>query len=445
METNMRKKMMFDSLVLGFALFAIFFGAGNMIFPAMVGLNAGTEWPVALVAAFLAIVVLPLLAVVAVAFGGEHLRDVCKPVGNWFFTFISFLVFTFSSATVSTPRTAATTHEISIQPLFPNVPIWATVIVYFAVVLFLAIDKSKLLDRVGKFLTPALLIFLVIIIVKGAITPPGTPAPTGKPDIFGYTFREFYFTGDLLSGIFFATMFIQSVIAKGWGEESKRKRMMLNTAIVAGILFTFVYCGLLILGAYVNALPGFNAEMGRTALLSGIVDMLLGKFGTVCLAIPVLLACLTTGVGLVSLVSDFYANLTKNKVPYKVWVIGICIICSLLGIFGVEKIIWFGTPSFYTIYPPLIVLTFVVLFKKFVPNDGAYKYSVLFALACGFIDALDWMNTSLGWNVLGFASSIRAFLPLGSLGFSWIAPAIAGFIIGGLKYRFVKPKTAPAN
>lgn len=426
----MKKSMFKDCLVLGFALFAMFFGAGNLIFPAGIGLAAGDQWPVALLATVLASIIFPLLAVVAVAKMGNGYEDICRPVGHWYYTLTFFFCVVFIVILANLPRTAATTHEMSIAPFFPDFPIAITVVVYFAIALFLALDQSSLVDRIGKYMTPVLLILILVIVVKGFLTPLGSTVPTGQENIFGNAFIELYSTGDLYSGLMFATIFLTSLVAKGYQEGPNRKKAVLVSCVIAGAAFFVVYGGLLVIGAHAGEL--FQVGTDRTALLTGIASQLLGPFGTIALAISVALACLSTATALISMGADFFSGLTKGKVSYKVCAIVIALIGCVIGTFGVENIISFAGPAFLTVYPCGIAITFLGLFHKYLPNMGAYKYCVIFALVAGALDGLN----ALG---LSFAGSILSIMPLSGAGFGWVLPTVVGFFVGGIKYRLVPP------
>lgn len=429
----MNKNFTKDCLIIGFAVFAMFFGAGNLIFPAGIGAAAGTKWPIALFATILASIIMPLLGLLVAAKTGNGYESLCKPVGAWFYPATYMFMCIFINLTANFPRTGATTHEMSIAPYFPQVPIQVTVTVYFLIVVFLVIDKSNIVDRIGKYLTPILLVLMVAIIIKGFITPVGTAVETNQTNVFGNAFIELYMTGDLFSGLTFSSIIVSAAIAKGYNEKTDRSKILWGSCIVAGVAFFIIYGGLLVIGA--NASGVFPAETERTTLLTGITQKLLGNIGGAALAASVALACLSTSAALVTLASDFFASVVHNKVPYKAWVIIFCILGAVIGSRGVENIISFAAPAFLTLYPSGIVMTIVALMGKFCPNRGAYKYSVLCALACGCLDGL----TVLGVPGVG---AISGALPLAGAGFGWIVPSIIGFIVGWIKYQLVPEKVS---
>ena len=417
----MDRKTIKDSLITGFAVFAIFFGAGNLIFPAAVGLSAGDQWPAAMLAMILCGVVLPFLALVAVANTGSSWSDLCKPVGTWYDKGVFFVATVGMVILSNLPRTAATTHEVAIVPLFPSCPVWVTSVIFFALVLFFAFDENNIIDRIGKYITPLMLVFLIIIVGKGLITPLGTPEPTGQEHVFKSAFVELYYTGDLFSGLFVSTIFLTDLARKGYETQEERKKMTVKAVWVAGIASVIVYSGLLIMGA--DAVKLFDQGIDRTTLLAEMVRMILGKFGTIALSASAALACLSTASGLVGISAAFLENMTTKKVNYRTWVIGLCIFGAAMACIGVENIISVAAPVFMLLYPSGLAITVLGLFKKYVPNDGAFKGAVIGAVIAGIIDCLDTLGVSAAGEVMGY-------MPLASLGFGWILPSIIGFAIG---------------
>lgn len=417
----MKNKILKDSLVTGFAVFAIFFGAGNLIFPGGVGLAAGEQWVTALIATLLCGIALPLLSLIAVASCGDGWSDLCKPVGKWYDKG-AFFVSTVGMVILSNlPRTAATTHEVAIAPLFPNCPSWVTVVIFFGIAFFLSFDENSLIDRVGKYLTPIMLVLLVIIVAKALITPLGTPAPASVDNVFGTSFVELYYTGDLFSGLFISSIFLADLAHKGYSDHEDRKKMTIRACIVAGIAFTVVYGGLLVMGAQSSST--YTTDLDRTTLLANMVHNLLGNFGTIALSISVALACVSTACGLLGIAANFLASLTKDKLSYRVWLIILTVTGILMACTGVENIISVAAPVFFLLYPSGLTVTFLGLFRKYVPNNGAYKGAVIGAVIAGAMD-------SLGLLGVGICSTIMGKMPLASCGFSWLAFAVIGFIIG---------------
>ncbi|MEY8191661.1 branched-chain amino acid transport system II carrier protein [Peribacillus simplex] len=420
MNTN---KIVRDSLIFGFALFAVFFGAGNLIFPPSIGLASGSDWLVALVGFILTGIVLPILGVVAVLNSKGKFEELTRPISPWFYKVFNLVVMIGIAMLVTVPRTAATTHEMGVHTLFPNVPSFVTMIIFFGLNFYFASDRSNLIDKVGQVLTPALFTILLFIVIKGTFDPLGAPVNTEIQNPFGHSFFSAYQTGDVFTGLLCASVFIGSIAAKGYAEPSKMKKVVMNGTIVAGLGLFIIYGGLLYIGATGSGL--FPADMESAHLVTGLVYNLLGDYGTIALAIAVSLACLTTSIGITASIADFLSGLTKQKVSYRNWVIVVCATGVLMGLMGVEKIIDYSVPLFMGIYPVSIVVVLLGVFRKYIPNAGAYKGSVL----ATFIISLCVTLESIGLH-MGFMNDFISIIPFSSYGFAWLIPAVLGFVAG---------------
>lgn len=422
----MKNKTTKDALITGFAVFAIFFGAGNLIFPGAVGLMAGDRWPVAMVATLLCGVLLPLLALLAVANAGNGWSDLAKPVGAWFDKGLFFICTVGMVLLSNLPRTAATTHEVAIRPLLPGLPIWVTVIVFFVIVFFLTFDENGLIEKVGKYLTPVMLVLLVIIVVKGLVSPIGEPVQTAEERVFATAFTELYFTGDLFSGLFISSIFLADLARRGYDGDGERKGMTIRAIIIAGVAFTVVYGGLLLFGAQLSG--SHEAGTDRTLLLSEIVHRVLGNLGTVALSLSVALACLSTASGLIGIASSFLAELCHNRISYRKWIIIFTVSSILMASLGVENIISIAAPIFMLTYPAGLAITILGLCKKVVPNDGAFCGCVYGAIIAGVLSCLSILGVSA-------AGAFLSRIPLASFGLEWIPFSAVGFLIGWVVSR----------
>lgn len=423
------KKNFRDIMITGFALFAVFFGAGNIIFPPSIGLVSGASWGPALIGLTLTGVLLPVLGIIAVSKAGGTFAELSKPVSSWFYIIFNLAVMILVGMFANIPRTAAVAYELGIQPLFPNMPSFPVIFIYFLVAYYLTIDKSSVLDKVGKFLTPAMLVILLVIVVKGFISPIGLPVNTGMENTFSNAFINAYQTGDVLTGLLCGGIFIESVIAKGYKKKEETNRVIKGAAIVAFIGLFVVYGGLLFIGA--GASEVFPQNMDKAVLLSTVVKSLLGNVGTAMLSVSVILATLTTCIGLTTSLGDFVSELTKGKISYKVCVTATYVVGIIIGSFGVEKIIGYTAPIFTAIYPVAIILVFFGLFNKYIPNNGSYKGAVIFTLFISMSEAI----TMCGLKIDAISAAISK-LPLAGQGFAWILPAVIGFIVGTVIYKY---------
>lgn len=326
------------------------------------------------------------------------------------------------------PRTAATTYELAIHPIFPGVAPVVAVIIYFLVCLAFVLRPSGIVDSIGKVLTPALLVMLAIIIIKGLVSPLGPTISTGFKGAFSKSLLEGYQTMDAMASVIFASIIITAVRAKGYTEKKDIVSLTIKSGIVAAVGLAFVYGGLMILGSHTSQIiPG---EIGRSALVVEIVKRLLGNAGTVILGLAVGLACLTTAIGLISTGAEYFSSLTSGKVSYNVFAIIISAVSALLGTGGVDKIVKFSVPILQILYPIVIVLIAITLAGKVVKNNTVVRITVYTTLVVSFIDTINILTNG---NV-AFIKSLLGIIPLSNAGFSWLIPAVIAFIIGTIAF-----------
>lgn len=424
----MSKKNIQDLLVVGFALFATFFGAGNLIFPPSIGLAAGSSWSVALTGFFLAGIVLPVLAFIAVSKTGGTLESIADKVSPKFGKIYGIIVMTCIGVMVAIPRTGATTHELGIHPIFPQVSPIITSLIFYGLTIYFAINPTKVIDKIGKILTPVLLLIMFIIIIKGIITPLSSPANTGLENVFSKGFIDGYQTADALTGLVTSGVIVAAILAKGYTDKKIKGKMITLCGIIAGLALFLIYGGLVYIGA--TGAGVFPNDIEKTNLLIGLVQKIMGNSGLTFLGIAVIFACLTTSVGVSAAVADFYSRLTNNRLSYKTAIILISVISGIIANVGVEAIVNLAMPVLLVIYPISIVLIIMGLFNQYIPNRGAYIGATYCTL---FISLFDTMGM-LGIKTPVISSFIN-HLPFANMGFSWLVPAVVGFIAGMFVYK----------
>lgn len=420
----MKKTSAKDFIVIGFALFAMFFGAGNLIFPPYMGKLVGDQAPVAIIGFLITGVGLPLSGIIACAKINGTFSDISGRVGKVFAVISTTALILAIGPMLAIPRTAATTFELAVHPIFPSISPVIAVIIYFAICLAFVLRPSGIVDSIGKVLTPVLLVMLAIIIVKGLISPIGPVVSTNFEGVFSKSLLEGYQTMDAMASVIFASIILTAVRAKGYKEEKDVVSVTIKSGLVAIVGLAFVYGGLMILGSQTSTLiPG---EIGRSALVVEIVKRDLGNAGTVILGVAVGLACLTTAIGLISTGAQYFSGLTKGKVSYNAFAIVISVVSALLGTGGVEKIVKFAVPVLLVLYPIVIVLIIITLAGKAVKNNSVVRVTVYTTL---IVSILDTVNMLTGGSV-AFLKSLLAIIPLSNVGFSWLVPAVIAFIIG---------------
>ena len=400
-----------DIIVVGFALFSMFFGAGNVIFPPYLGMEAGPQWLAGFSAYFIADISLALLGVFALLRVGSS-EAVTRRVGKVPSEILMCAIILCIGPMVAIPRTSATTFEMAIAPNLSGVSPVLFSVLFFAVILALCIKESAVVDIVGKILTPLLLLGLFAIIVKGIITPLGDIAALPQIANVAVTgIKAGYQTMDALAALPFGIIVLQSVASKGYDSGRKQFRVVSGAAVLAGILLLAVYMGLAYLGATVSA--QYTGAIGRAQLIMAIVEALMGKVGMILFGVVVGLACVTTAIALTSSAAAYFAELCRGKVPYKVFVIAICVFSAVVSNLGLDRIVAVAAPVLDVIYPPTLVLIFISLLAPHLPDRisrGAAIGALLTSVLC-----------TLTAN--GVAIPLVESLPLYDLGLSWLIPA----------------------
>ena len=422
------KKLMKDSLIVGLALFATFFGAGNLVFPPNVGLLSGQAWFAGAFGLFLTAILLPVAGLLAVNNAGTDAKCLMVHAHPEFYTVSCAAGWFFCSLGSTIPKVAATTHEVGVAAIFPGLPIEVTLVVFFVLLYFFARQEDSVVDKVGKYLTPFLVLVMAVILIKGIVSPAGEPVEQGTVEN-PMTFAMFqgYLIGDLTLGLMAANLFINTIKAKGYSTSDTKKGILL-AGMVCIIVMTLIYAGLTYIGATGGSLYPQDTE--QTTLLSGMVQHICGKAGQVLFGVVVALACLTTGVSVATAIAQFFHEFLKGKVSYNTLLLIICIAGVVLGATGVANIINYVTPIFQTVYPPFIVFTLLGIFDRFIPNDGIYKGAVFTALLFGFFDAV--MTMFPGFTAL---SGVLSFIPLYAQGFGWVIPSLIMAAVMGIVYR----------
>ena len=331
------KKTNKDAIIIGFALFSMFFGAGNLIFPGYLGYQLGSQYLAGMLGFIATGVGLPLLAIIACSRGDGTFESIAEKISKKFAVVFTSILFLAIGPLLAVPRTAATTFEVTINPFFPKVPAWAIILVYFLINLFFVLKRSSIIDTIGKFLTPALIIILVVTIVKGIIMPIGTIHETSTSGVFASSLLEGYQTMDAIAALLFAAIITTSLKDKGY-KNKEMPSMILKSSLVAAIGLAFVYGGLMYIGAQTTSTIDANT-LGKTGVFLFISKNILGSAGPIVIGLAMGLACLSTSIGLITAGANFFEKITKGKLSYKFNAIIISVISFSVALLGVDKII----------------------------------------------------------------------------------------------------------
>lgn len=404
--------------VTGFALFSMFFGAGNVIFPPYLGLEAGSAWFTGFFCYYLADIGLALLALFALLRHGGA-EGVTAPIGRVPSKVLMSVIVLCIGPMVAIPRTAATTFELSVAPLTSVLSPWVFSGLFFLVILLLCLRESAVVDVVGKVLTPALLLGLLVLIVAGVIRPIGPVAAAPLAEhipILGI--EAGYQTMDVLAALLFGSIVLDSVRSKGHTTPAAQRRVLGGAGTVAGAALLLIYVGLTYLGATASTL--FDTSINRSELVISIVERLLGRGGVVLFAVVVALACITTAVALVSAAAGYFSRLSHGRISYRALLLLFCVFSAVLSCVGLDAIVAIASPILNVVYPPALVLVLLSYFDRKTLGDPAYRLAALGALVVSVLGVLP---------VFGVTVPGLDRLPFASLGFGWLLPAA---LCGGL-------------
>ena len=432
MKQKSNNKLLVDGLVIGAALFSMLFGAGNMIFPPYLGLKSGTQWFGGFLSYYIADIGLAIVTFLAMIKSGNN-KELLKPVGKTCSNLLLFSVIMCTGPLISLPRTAATTFELSVLPLFPNVNKILFYILFFVTVLLLCINRSRVVDIVGKVLTPVLFIGLIYLIIQGILYPSQiTQAPRVETSVIAEGIEAGYQSMDVLAAVIFGIIIIFSAKQKGHKTLESQQKITAIAGAVAGAGLLIVYLGLTYLGASFSSNFDPNT-IQRTDLLTKLIEILIpGKGGLIFFGTVVMFACLSTAIALASSSAEYFAELTNEKVSYKTFVIIVCIFSGFVSLVGTDIIIKIASPILSIIYPPILTIVLLQFIDKFI-NKYIYRISAGVAF---FISVIEVILNQL---------KIVDIIPLQRYSLGWLIPTITITVISIIICLIIKKTKSKEN
>lgn len=420
-----------DLLALGFMTFALFLGAGNIIFPPSAGMAAGDNLGQAAFGFLLTGVGLPLLTVVALARVGGGMPALTVPIGKVAGIVLAVAVYLAIGPLFATPRTAVVSFEIGIVPFTGQDPLVMSIytLVYFAAVLFLVLNPGRLLDRVGKVITPVLIAALLVLGFAALFAPAGEiGAAVGdyQADPLTQGFLQGYLTMDALGALVFGIVIAAAIRDRGVTEPGLITRYSVIAGIIAAIGLSLVYLSLFYLGATSQELAAGAQNGGQ--ILTIYVQHTFGSVGLVLLAIVITLACLTTGVGLIAACGEFFSALLN--VSYKSVVIVLTLFSMAVANQGLTQLIAVSVPVLVGLYPLAIVLVALSLADRlWVSTPRIFVPVMAVTLVFGIADGL---------SAAGFSQLVpEAFgrLPLAGQSLGWLVPVLLTLAVAAMVDR----------
>ncbi|MEG2829462.1 MAG: branched-chain amino acid transport system II carrier protein [Edwardsiella sp. (in: enterobacteria)] len=426
---------MADTLGLGLMTFAFFLGAGNIIFPPLEGQMAGENVLYAMGGFLLTAVGLPLVSIIAVASAGGGLPAMTRDLPRGTGTFAIGPAF-------AAPRTGLVAFEMAIRPLLGSQSDSALQIggvtldgaqmavtaLFFVVTLALAWSRGKLIDSVGKLLTPMLFLLLVVLALGVLLRPQGeivAPVEAYQTMAFSKGFIGGYNTMDTFAALMFGMLLVDVLRGKGVTAPRACFRYLSIAGVIAAIGLAFVYVSLFWLGATSSSVAPGASNGG--VVLAAYVQALFGQPGQWILSLVVLLACLTTAVGLVSACADYFSTLTPLR--YRQWVVLLCVICAVVANVGLSRLIALSVPVLMALYPLAIALVVLTFIRRWLRNPlVGYRLVMLVALLCSLMDGARAAGAESGWLGELLAWQMRT-MPLAADGMAWVLPSALALLV----------------
>lgn len=436
----MKQKLTFmEILPIGLMLFASFFGAGNLIFPPALGQSAGVNFLPAAAGFCTTGVGIPLLGIIAIGLlRASNPEALALPVHPKFAKALIVITVLTIGPFFAIPRTGAVSFDVGILPFISaenyDLGLALYSLFFFVVTYFLSVNPSKIVDWVGKILTPLLLISIAILVVQVFMHPMGEPQQAGgyyasMPYLKG--FQEGYYTMDLLATMLFGTVVIDSIKVRGISEGSVLTRTCIMAGIIAAVLLAAIYFSLTYTGA--TSVAVFGVSDNGAIALSSIANYYMGTAGNVVLCLMIFFACLTTSIGLTVSAGSYLEQVLKYKMQYQRIAAIICIFSFAVSNVGLTKIISLSVPVLCLLYPIVIVLVMMAFMP--VKRACVYRSTLAFTIVFAIIDGLN----AAGVPMKTAEALFKDVIPFYSAGFGWFVPSIVGLVLGILYSVAVKP------
>ncbi len=421
-----------DILITGFALFSMFFGAGNLILPPFLGFNAGPDWFLVTIGFVITAVAIPILGIIAHARLQGTMYDFGKKVSHVFSIIYCILVYAICII-LPAPRTASVTHEMAIAPFFESSGL-LTSSIYFILVFIFVMNRSKVLDLLGKYLTPIIIAILLAIIGIAVFIPADTmqPSQLQMPLVDGIL--EGYQTFDALAAMVVGAVLIISINLNNSQSFAVKRQLIFKAGLVAGIGLFVIYTGLILIGSLHNS--EFPSTITRPELLLALGNKTLGSAGASLLSILIALACFTTAVGIITGTADYFKGLFNNsKQAYTLTAIIGSLLGVVMGQFDVGYIIDIAIPALMFIYPITVILILLNTIPEKWATSLVFRGVVITAFIFSIPDFLKILMPSENLN------AVIDFIPLAQFNLGWMIPSLLMFLLLNAFEHF-NPSTA---
>lgn len=417
--------------VISAALFSGHFGVGDVIFPPILGKGAGSSWLMAAMGYGIINSLGVLVAYLAVSRQQKTLLEMSsRTLGRAFgivFTTICMLII---GPVFILPRVSSATHEMAVALFFPNFPLFATLAIFFALNFWVAYNRAQVVDRLGKVLSPALIVFMAVLIIKGVVAPIASVPPTGSENPLADGVLNGYNTMNALGAALFGGWILKELAIRGVDDKAAQSRNLayIGPIVALGLLVTST--GITYLGATASTVFP-DAGIGVYTVM--IAEGLLGTVGKAIFALLLAFACFTTSVGLTSTAGDVFQEMSGGKLQYKTIVAASSLVGFGIGLVGLGKIVGYTVPWLMLVYPAIIVLLVGNLF-----DFGKFKPALQAGMVTAVVLSIGDFLSGMGMEGNPF-SAMTARLPLGGQGLGWLIPAVVAagvaMVISGMSRK----------
>lgn len=417
-------------VVTAFMLFSMYFGAGNLIFPPYLAVEAGENFTPAILGFLGTAVVLPVVAIIAIAISGSNVRDLAARGGYVFGLIFPILAYLSIGAFYALPRTGAVSFSTAISPLTG----WDSVVasgvfnvLFFGIALLLAYNPSEIVNRLGQWLTPLLLILLALLVFfafmnfDGANNTPAAEKYASAP--FAGGLLEGYLTMDSIASLAFGIVVINALRYKGVSKGKLLVTGTIQAGVIAGVILAVIYLGLGFIG---HTIPHPEKYSDGAGLLAGAAHLTMGTPGQIIFGLIVLLACMTTAVGLIAATSEFF-NFLMPGISYRVWAIVFAVASAAMATMGLETVLSIAAPVIGFIYPPAIALVLITLIEPLFRGKPAFYWTYRIGIWVAVIWSAIETITSLGVHAL---APLTEWAPMADLSLGWVLPTVIGVVVG---------------
>ena len=431
-------------LPIGLMLFSFFFGAGNLIFPPVLGQQAGDNLLMATLGFCFSGVGFPLLGILAMAINRFDNPDMmAEPVSPMYGRIVTILCALTIGPLFAIPRTAAVSFDTGIMALLPasihDVGLAIYSAIFFAITYYCAINPSQIVDRIGKVMAPMLITCLAALVGCAIFSPMGSAQAAQDAYVnipFFKGFLEGYNTMDLLCSLLFGAATISAIELTGVKDQKQLTKLCIYAGIVAAVCLAVVYGSLAYAGATSVSVTGMVASGGQ--LLNKITVHYFGNFGKIVLALIIFFACITTSIGLSTAIPDYFAKLSQGKYTYQQFVAAICLFSFAVSNIGLSNIITFSIPVLCMMYPITIALVILNVGKDIFKRDKRiFRACLILTTIFAIFDGL----RAAGIDTGAANTFLASIVPLYDIGFGWITPCFGGILLGFV-WKACSPKEA---